>query len=68
LTTSSASATLTTKPPNAVDSPNLLTFGLSKGTLGKLGFRFKEDLQPEVTLGGHRKSDKPPETEVQSTF
>jgi hypothetical protein len=27
-----------------VESPNLLTFGLSKGTLGKLGYRFKEDV------------------------
>ena len=27
-----------------VDSPNLLTIGLTKQTLGKLGFRFKEDL------------------------
>jgi len=31
---------------NRVDSPDLLTLGLTKGTLGKFGFRFKEDLVP----------------------
>ena len=30
-----------------VDSPNLLTIGLSKKTLGQLGFKFKEDLSAQ---------------------
>jgi hypothetical protein len=30
-----------------IDSPNLLTIGLSKETLNKLGFRFKEDIVVE---------------------
>ena len=36
-----------------VDSPNLLTIGLSKETLNKLGFRFKEDIvvESKIKLG-----------------
>ena len=35
-----------------VESPNLLTFGLSKGALGKLGYRFKEDVTTSTKRDG----------------
>ena len=40
----SSDVTTTSAADAKVYSPNLLTIGLSKGTLGRLGFRFKEDI------------------------
>ena len=42
-----------------VESPNLLTFGLSKGALGKLGYRFKEDVVTTSTKRDGMTSQKP---------
>ncbi len=41
-----------------VDSPNLLTFGLSKKTLGQLGFKFKEDLSVADPAGSRQVEEK----------
>ena len=41
-----------------VDSPNLLTIGLSKKTLGQLGFKFKEDLSAQGSRQVEEKKGK----------
>ena len=56
--TSADDATTSTADADAkVYSPNLLTIGLSKGTLGRLGFRFKEDLSSLSDGAGETQRD-----------
>jgi len=49
-----------------VDSPNLLTFGLSKKTLGQLGFKFKEDLSVAGPAGSRPIEEKKGKCELDS--